>query len=299
MVNGILVSVVEKVKQDGSGTYYLVNVNDADTSPNNALPQHLCFDKKITGIKVGEKFSFLSSEKNDRHFMNFPKESKAGAGGGAGYRKQYDDEKAKLNTLLSTFTMPMSYAKDITCALIAKMDFGANLEHGFDPVKASSDICLSLYRSIRAEILSDKSLQKALSIKVDTEQASQEKNGSQSDLRSDMGKAVRDYRVALKSLGWIIPDGAFESMLERMSGKKAEDGHLINGKKTVNEMDDDELNQFKTRFFQFTHNDCVGDPKECKFYNQYRGQKTSGKPDHFCSWTTRCFYVENKLGKNG
>lgn len=278
---GVLVSVTEKVKQDGSGSYYLVKVNDASTSKE--LPQHLCFDKKILNIKAGEKFDFISSEKNDRYFMNFPKEARTG------YGSRKTEEYAKVNALLSTFTMPMSYAKDITCALIAKIDVTP---------EQSCDICLSLYRKIRKEIVDNKSLQEAIGVKPDTDTLSSKKSDVEGDLQRNTAKAVIDYKRALKSLGWIVPDEVFTSMIERLSGKKAEDGHLILGKKTVEEMDHDELIQFKERFLQFMQSDCVGDPKECKYYKKYKSQKTNGSPDHFCAWTTRCLYVENSTGKN-
>lgn len=270
-VRGKMVSVTTKVKTDGSGEYYIVAVtNEAGQN----MPQHLCFDRRVLEIKVGETFTFTSNQKGDRYFMNFQAERKSGGGGGG----RRDDAFAKTNALIQAHTMPMSYAKDVVVALI-------NQGKITDPLESVKQIVLT-YRFLRREITSDEAFAAATGTKLTTPLAS-----LQTEDRVKFESEVESFFRSLVSLGWVIPDGSKEAMLKRFSTVKGSDNQMIPGKDHIKDMTDAEVKISYDRFQLFQRKECPGDPNGCKYYKNEEGK-------HYCSWTTRCFYVENSTGRD-
>jgi len=278
-VRGKMVSVMTKVKQDGSGEYYIVTVtNEAGQN----MPQHLCFDRKVLDIKVGETFSFVSNQKGDRHFMNFQSERKSGGGGGGGRK---DDAFAKINALIQAHTMPMSYAKDVVVALI-------NQGKIVEPLESVKQIVLT-YRFLRSEITSDEAFAAATGTKLTKPLASLqvEDKGKSEAGRVRFEAEVGSFFRSLESLGWVLPEGSKEAMLKRFSTTKGPDNQMLAGKDHIKDMTDAEVKLSYERFQLFQRKECPGDPNGCKYYKNEDCK-------HYCSWTTRCFYVENSTGRD-
>ena len=282
---GKVVSVTTKVKRDGSGEYYLVVTEVGGT----VLPQHMCFDKKVAGMKAGESLTFTSNEKEGRWFMNFPKDGERkvyGAGQSGGKR---DDAYAKINGILQTHTMTMSYAKDIVVALINN----GILTEGGNPLAKM----LEFSRALHAEITSGVALQAALGIKGVPAQGARGEVSAEGSARSNFTKDVRGFITGLAALGWVLPDNAEPMLFSRLSQGKDKDNRPIPGKPRVSDMTDADVQVAYERFKLFQHMKCPGDPRGCKYYKPFAGQKTEGTLDHFCSWTTHCYYVKNSTGR--
>ncbi|OPZ26752.1 MAG: hypothetical protein BWZ00_01597 [Bacteroidetes bacterium ADurb.BinA174] len=275
---GKLVKIIEKVKQDGSGSYYLVTCEDVSVTPHKPLPEHLCFDKKVMGYKVGEVFEFTSNEKDGKHFMNFPKDS-AKTGGGSGSRS---DLQAKINGLLQSHTMPMSYAKDI---IVAEINAGLVKDHG--EIRA---LLVDLYMVLHNAVALDPAIQSAMNIKPIGVMKEKESNTLNTE-RINFEKDFREFQTGLITFGWEIPKETYANMLERLSGTKDGNGRVTGGVKNIADMSDEQVKLASERFKKFQTAECPGSHVGCKFY------ANTAEAPHYCAWATRCFYIKNKLGK--
>jgi len=101
-----IIETKEIAKKDGSGNYYVAKIllDGVDV-------EALCFDAKIKTM-TGEQ-TLDVTEKNGKHFINFPREGKSGGG------KPWGKSPAELHLQANSFAM--AYSKDILVALIGKM----------------------------------------------------------------------------------------------------------------------------------------------------------------------------------
>lgn len=290
----VFVSVETKVKQDNSGDYYIVHLRELDVPGTNPvvrgapLPNHLCFDKGILLKKAGEIVEFSSNEKNGTWFMNFPKERTVYGSGQGAARK--DDTYAKINGAIQIHTMPMSYAKDIVIALINKSD----LVPGTQNDEVAIEMLMKIYRTLHAEIIADKTLQGLLGMKDGGSPAKDADRVAGAQIRSQFANDVKAFVMSLTSLGWVIPADAAQKMLKRMSQGKDASGKPVGGKEKIDDMTDAEVQVAGDRFKMFHLKECPGEPKGCKYYKEAIADDAHA---HYCSWTTRCFYIKNSSGR--
>jgi hypothetical protein len=291
-VTSKLVSVAVKVKQDGSGEYYMVDMTD---DAGKRLPQHLCFDKKICNAKPGDTVIHTSTEKDGRWFLNFPKEqgSRSSQGGVSG---KGSDLYAKINGILQTHTMPMSYAKDAVIAMLANNA----VQHQEVGPEEVADSIIMIYRKLRNNLIADPDLASLLGIKGVPKQNIKEDKEAMKQKRASFEKDVDSFLGNLHALGWKIADPAKEAMLKRMSMTRDAEGKSVQGKDNIKAMTDEEVNITYDRFRQFQNKECPGDPKGCKYFKEMpSGPEDHGEKIPFCSWTSRCFYTENITGRGG
>jgi len=157
---GIIQSIITKTKQDGGKSYVV------DVKHGNDVVKYLCYDGKIMEKKAGEEVTFLADQKDYGLVMFFPK-AKAVTGGGGGR----SDFQAKLNAILQTHTMPMSYAKDAVRDMYSALGIQASwpLEDipndAIEKRKSTYMVdLLTIYQALRGEILADKNLTGLLGI---------------------------------------------------------------------------------------------------------------------------------------
>jgi hypothetical protein len=276
---GSIVSIQTKVKNDGSGEYYIVKMKDAD---GHALPDHLCFNGKIKDIAVGAMFEYISNEKNNTWFLNLPREDtkKTYAGAGGGYRGKSELE-IKLNAILQLHTMPMSYAKDVVvgCQISNPADAGSAL--------------ISLYKRLHNEIISSPEIKKLLNLtgKEISDSHTETEGNEPEPASTTFGKTVTSFLTDLKSIGWVLPSDIKDQMLKRLTGelRTATDGTktFTAGLADTKEMSTGMAMKGMERFYTFTK-ECPGNPTGCRYYKA-KGLENAD----WCAWISKCIYLTN------
>jgi hypothetical protein len=266
---GTIISTTKRTKQDGSGDYYSVKVKGSD----GAQVDYLCFDSKMGDKKAGDTVEFTAVQKGDVWFLNFPKEGRAGGyGGRASYGAGVkDDTYARINGLLQSHTMPMSYAKDLTGDLIEK---GIIITP-----EAARLVLLELYHEMRGQILADTMLMALLTGKpggVPTEG----KPPTTSKTHEEFKKALSFFVEKLVDGDFVLPDDFAPKLLQRLSATKTPEG-LVGGCKKIEDMTEAEAKTAFNRFQMFLTRECPADRTSCQYF------KVGGS----CSWIATCPYT--------
>ena len=283
---GKLVNIVTKVRQSGDGSeYWIVHLTDPDSG--DALPQHLCFDKKIKDQPPNAVIEFDSVEKAGTWFFNFPGAYKGGAkrtSYGAGVKS---DVQIRGSLLLQMHTMPMSYAKDIVVACINKAaeqgEVGVVEGGGYSPEKH----IIEVYKLLRAEIMKDGVLLGVLGVGGSGEVKEPVKTAEGHALRKALDEETKAYIGGLSAMGYVLPEDALKVMLSRFSGSKDAGGKFRNGPQGVADMNDAQVKNAWDRFKLFSLQECEGDPNTCKYCKKGEDGET------FCEWVLNCLYVKN------
>jgi len=263
LIKGTITALVKRSKNDGSGDYFSVTVKQS----NGTEIKYLCFDAKMKEKNMGDTIEFSSVQKGDVWYLNFPKEGKSGGGWG---KSQFvkDDTYAKINGLLQSHTMPMSYTKDLTVALIEK---------GM-PMEDVERYMVKLYRTLRAEILKDTALMSLLGAKAEAgkEVSNATQAITQTKTHGDFAKALDEFLDGLKDYS----EDTLEKICFRLSQIKTPEGKLTGGQKLIKDMTETEAKVAFDRFQMFRSRECVKNPKECEYW----------KAGNKCSWISTCLY---------
>jgi hypothetical protein len=269
---GIIKNIVKRDKKDNSGSYYSVKVELSDGTKTD----YLCFDSKMSGMKEGDSVEFTSIQKGDVWYLNFPKD-RGGYGGKApwtpGVKK--DDNYAKINGLLQTHTMPMSYAKDVTVALI---NIGSESVNSVDKIE---EVLFRLYRKGRDAISQDRALMALLLASGSAEAAtgSVKEEIKMSKVHLDFNKALIDFMGQLDD----IPKNFENKVCRRLSMIKTPEG-LVGGQERIKDMTDVEAKTAFDRFQMFNSRECKKKPVECDYI----------RDGGACTWISVCPYWEKE-----
>ncbi len=129
-----IISVKEIEKKDKSGVFYVARV-----VIDNQGVEALCFDSKIKGMTGDQTLEV--TQKDNKWFINFPKEKKAWSGGAKTPYKSDRDPILQLNSFAC------SYAKDIVIALINNKMIDTSKD-----LKQLQDTLFILYDAIKANL---------------------------------------------------------------------------------------------------------------------------------------------------
>ena len=267
---GIIRNIVKRDKKDNSGSYYSVKVELTDGTKID----HLCFDAKMASLKEGDTVEFTSIQKGDVWYLNFPKD-KGAYGGKASWTPgtKKDDNYAKINGLLQTHTMPMSYAKDLTVAYFALNAPAAPEE--------MEGVALRFYRALRAEITQDRALMALLLASGASETAPGDvrEEIKMSKVHLDFNKALIDFMAQLDD----IPKNFESKVCRRLSMIKTPEG-LVGGQERIKDMTDVEAKTAFDRFQMFSSRECKRKPVECDYI----------RDGGACTWISVCPYWEKE-----
>lgn len=264
-MKGKIVSIQKKQKTSGEGSFYAVSVLGDDATTKN----YLCFDAKMEEKKAGDVIEFTFTDKNGTLFLNFPKESKGYGGGGK------SDLQVKINALLQSHTMPMSYAKDLSCSLVSA---------GVLTIPGEAlDFTLHVYERLRAKITEDRRFMELAF--GSGAQATPPPKTAQASAKDDFTIALQSFFNELVQQGKVVPVGMQEEICLFLSKAKTETGGLTGGKERISDMTEDEAKRAYDRFMMFRARECKKAPDDCEYY------KTGGA----CKWIVKCPYTTEGL----